>query len=501
MFILMVIIGLLSFKFAYGAVIENSSFLINNSSFFIDNNTNSISNNSVNLSLQNLSKIKINSNANLSVVLNDVIYTNIEYTKLFRIDNLLYPQQKIDVIVNYSISGKNFLKTGSFIVNEVNKYKTSNTGKILFKFEGNYTLCGEINNSGVMVCKNIIVLDLSTIKCDPNLKLEIVKNNGVLNENNLLSNHFLTYQDDDKLKLNFNVNSTQPFIIEYWINDVFEAKIKQKLNTSLPKKQYTINNGKEIDILFIKAILYPICNDTNLLNNNISKQLIIVNNKNNSNLINSHIEFIKVYNENKLKFGGNIRIKAKIIKKNSSKNSLQAYVVDKNNKKVSEITKISLFGKGFIQDILLYVKLKEKCDVSKSSKHYVVLEGFDVEAKKAISIDCDEKKNLKKNIEKNKKKKKTKLENVESKNLCGSQENNKNNSSINSLLNLKKFKENTTLYLNKLNDNELALDFNSSCDVYGGIIYQNKNSQIRSFTKFFLGLLLLLNIVVIFFKK
>jgi hypothetical protein len=446
-----------------------------------------------NLSI-NQSKL-LQSQLNLSIILDQTLYTNIEYNKLFRVDNLLYPKEKQNAVVNYSLVGndilnKNYSIFDSFEINSINKYKSANTGKLYLEKPGNYTICGNffqdnnlVNFSSqtfnitpiIQVCKNISILDLSRINCDHKLGIKITypENSTSLNKG-------------DKLDIQFLINSSLPYDLEYWIDDIFQEKIKQKMNTSSSKKQYTIRSEKEIDLLFINAILYPLCNDTNISNNNLSKQLVIVNS--NKELL-PKLTITKIYNENKLKFGKNIRVKINVIKINSTKNSIKAYVVNKDDKKVSEITQISLFGKDIFQELLLYIELKNVCS---KGKHYLVIEGFDMEDKKALFIVCDNSKDA------NEKK--------ESKNSINSGINSKtnieltNNSPHSLILNTNISKE--SLNLNQITaDNNLSFTSNATCFGNLNIHYQGKSVKINHFIKYFLIGLLIFNIIVVFLNK
>jgi len=99
----------------------------------------------------------------ISVYLNDTINTGVNYTKLFRVENLDYvtgTNFSIDITCGYNISG---VKEDVFYLADLNKYKIAGTGDFFPTDPGNYTLCGWIINSTVadtnssddFACKNI----------------------------------------------------------------------------------------------------------------------------------------------------------------------------------------------------------------------------------------------------------------------------------------------------------------------------------------------------------
>ena len=66
------------------------------------------------------------------------------------------------------------------------------------------------------------------------------------------------------------------YTIEYWIEDIFNASIKEKRNTTnVNKKQWTPSIKAKLSVAFLKAVVHPGCNDTNLSNNYAEMMLII----------------------------------------------------------------------------------------------------------------------------------------------------------------------------------------------------------------------------------
>ena len=127
----------------------------------------------------------------------------------------------------------------------------------------------DINLDNNFVCQNIEVIDTSKIPCD--LNLEIV-------------NEKLFYSNKERVGFYNQLNEEiYPFTIEYWVEDLFENKIKNKVVTkNTNKKSYTPNIDEEDRVLYLKSEVKPLCNDSNHSNNFAEKMLIVVNNQINS---------------------------------------------------------------------------------------------------------------------------------------------------------------------------------------------------------------------------
>ncbi|MFH1439753.1 MAG: hypothetical protein ABIG89_04250 [Candidatus Woesearchaeota archaeon] len=470
----------------------------------------SVSNNTDNCVIRDTNfTIKIiKPSANLSIILPESIYTNIEYTKLFRIDNLLYPEQKIDANVYYSLvshDNPTFQYNNSFELKEINKYKSSSTGILFIDEPGNYTLCGNIIDYDLsslsddfIVCQNITVIDVRKVSCDVSLNLILPRT---------------IYNLSEQLKLNFEVNNNGnnnnnndfPIIIEYWISDLFGNMIRSKINTTNTNKQFTPKIDDRIGVFLINGLIYPLCNDTNEINNYVSEMIIVVNNNSDSNIniieenIKSNIDIKLIYNSNKLKFGNDVKAKIEFFKGNTTKNTLNAYIIDQNGKKVSETTTLSIFGKYISQELSLSVRLKDDCEQSNGNKYYLVAEGFGVSAKQSISISC----------ETNGDKTKTKTKAVaEPKSTLKSTKSNEIKEKIDSNI-LTLNSSNTTIspYQN-MNLKSEELIYRQECAVddinktmTSKIIFEGKQENIKSKIKYFVGVLLFLNVLVLFFIK
>ena len=219
------------------------------------------------------------------------------------------------------------------------------------------------------------MIDISKVICDVALNLSLEEK---------------YYYNEEKLSLKFKSNSTMPNILAYWIEDVFGNLKKEKSNSTTMNRQLTLKTESGIEIFRIIGKLYVPCNDTNLTNNQVVKEIIILKNNTASNTeidSESIISIEQIYNTKKLKFGGNVKVKSKILRKNTSKSTVQAYVINKDEKKVSEITKLGIYSKDLLQEISFYVKLNEKC--KETGSYTLILEGLGVIKKQKIKIMCE----------------------------------------------------------------------------------------------------------------
>ncbi len=247
---------------------------------------------------------------------------------------------------------------------------------------GNYTLCGIVINSTInetyfsdnSACTDFTVVDTSTIPC--NITINITTNQTIFTERNKI--YFYN---------NLN-NETFPFKIEYWIEDFFDNIYKNKYNTTnTNQKSWTTNIAEQDRVLFIKAIVYPICNDSNLTDNSAEKMFIVKSSSSDSTESDeeSSLEITEV--DEKVKFGEVVDVKVDIYKGNTNRYSIKLYV-EGNGKKVSEITKIHMYDKYSSYNGQLPIQLNPNCNLKlENGKYDIVLEGLGEEDEKEIKIE------------------------------------------------------------------------------------------------------------------
>ncbi len=322
----------------------------------------------------------------LETYLDDEINLGIEQTKLFKITNL-NPEigRAYNITVHFNITKDNVLvKEDFFVKDEVNSYSTTGTGSFLPEGVGQYTLCGRIINSSVednnpdndKDCKGFAVVDTSQIPC--NITLSIIVDKDV-------------YIEGESIKFYNNLNNKEfPFVIEYWIEDFFGKVYKNQYNTTnTNQKSWKTNIEEEDRVLFVKAIVYPNCNDTDLSDNSASKMFIVKSNYSGEGEEeieneNSSLEIVKV--DDNVKFGEVADIKVKLYKGDTGKYSISLWV-EEDGKKISDITKIHMYDKYSYYNGQLPVNIDNNCDNNLEDGSYdVVLSGFGLEERGMIEI-------------------------------------------------------------------------------------------------------------------
>ncbi|MCH8329522.1 MAG: hypothetical protein IIB81_03970 [Nanoarchaeota archaeon] len=206
---------------------------------------------------------------------------------------------------------------------------------------------------------------------------------------NITTNETMIYNSGESIKFkNLLNNGTYPFIIEYWIEDFFGNIYKTKFNTTnTNQKSWKTRISEQDRVLFIKSVVYPTCNDSNLLNNYAEKMFIVKSEDNDLAGSNdeSTLEILEV--DDKVKFGDTAGIKVSIYKGNTNKYSISLWVED-NGKKISETTKIHLYDKYSSYNGQLPVKIDSNCNKKlKDGGYDVVLKGLDKEDKEEIEIE------------------------------------------------------------------------------------------------------------------
>ena len=152
----------------------------------------------------------------------------------------------------------------------------ASTGEFIPEEAGNYTICGMIINSTVnengfdngAVCSDFAVISTSSQRCDINLGIN-------------KTNQTIFYENGQTIKFALEINDKNfPFIIEYWIEDLFGSMVKDKFNTTnTNQKSWKTNIEEEDRVLLLKAAVYPACNDTHLADNAAELMFIVVKNE------------------------------------------------------------------------------------------------------------------------------------------------------------------------------------------------------------------------------
>lgn len=307
----------------------------------------------------------------LKIILSEYLYTDIEYTNLFKITNELYPEQCTNVTINYSISRNGTLVSSDLFCADVNKYTSSNTGDVKFDEPGKYLLCGTLYNT---VCKNLTVRDPSKIPCNISLTVDI---------DDFINN------DSEKIGLSLKLSDdTFPFVISYWIEDLFGNYIKSPRNTTtISEKSFTPYIDEKDSILIFKADLVSIaCNNSG--NWQDSKIFGVKKEENmaTSEVIDtdSHISIEKIsLSGNTYFFGDDLLVKVKVYKGDTQKYAVKAWL-ESEGKRKSKITQFNVYNKGNEYDLMIPIYTEPDCSIG-SGNYAVVVEGLG--DKKSQEID------------------------------------------------------------------------------------------------------------------
>jgi len=317
-------------------------------------------------------------------------YLNINFDHLFAVDKQIDCSEKDKVTVLYSISKNNVLIKEELFTRDLNSCTkvSASTGDFTPAETGNYTLCGIIVNSTVgennsfynLVCNSFEVLDTLAISCD--ITLQLKTNETIFYENG--------QSIDFKPELN---NRTFPFVVEYWIEDLFGEIVKPKINTTNTNQKSWKTNIKEQDrVLFLKAIVYPACHDHDYSNNAAAEMFIVTKNETKSSASeevitkDSSIEIIKITPE-KASFGESLNAEIEIYKGDTGKYSVSLWA-EKNGKVISEKTKIHLKEKDTRYKLTMPIFVEPNCDGEiKDGDAQLLVEGLGILGEKRFVLE------------------------------------------------------------------------------------------------------------------
>lgn len=301
-----------------------------------------------------------NKSVKITAIVAPTLYVNHEYTSLFKIEikNKDSCPPKDNVTTLYNISKDSLVKEDSF-TKEVGCSSSASTGSFTPAEVGNYILCGTIINSSVSsfssapTCKEFTVISAAELSCDISLGL---KTNESI---------FYEYGQSIEFKPELN-NKSFPFVIEYWIEDLFGELLKPRLNTTNTNEKSWKTNIEEQDrVLFLKAIIYPSCHDLNLSNNVVQQMFIVTKNELASpeeeiTIPNSTLNITKVSPET-ASFGSILGVEIEMYKGATDKYSVSVWA-EKDGKEISEKTKVHLKNKNTFYKFMLPVQIEPNCN-------------------------------------------------------------------------------------------------------------------------------------------
>jgi hypothetical protein len=327
-------------------------------------------------------------NVDLEVLLNinEKVFSNTEY-KLFKLKNNNYPEHnnQINITFNVNISNENNLVFSETYFPQLKSYTTTKTGNFLFE-DGVYFLCGKIESSSILdkniennqLCVHVTVINTKNISCNISLETQIVNDKIFENKNKIQFKHYLT-------------NKSFPFIIEYWVEDLFGDKVKNKVQTSnLNTKSFTPKINEQDRVFFLKSKLNFLgCNNSNKNLYN-EKVLLIKNNQvstedeESNELIENEIIILGTDKEEYF-FGDVVMLEIYVKKGDSSKTVVSTQV--KSKKIVSYTTKTYFKDKNTEYEIKFPVLLRSNCENKfKDGEYGIEIEGLGVIVSKNINI-------------------------------------------------------------------------------------------------------------------
>ena len=318
----------------------------------------------------------------MSTYLEETLYTGIEYTKLFRIQNLDHIRGETDCInatIRYEIYKEDDLFRIDFTpIICMNSVRTAATGYFLTNTEGNYTLCGNMINAtqnftNITQCQDMQVLNTADIDCNISIA-------------GIFFDKFI-YEEDERISYKIDITEKRfPFEIVYSITDVFNNTVKKPTTTeNTNKKSFTPKNIGEPDKVFsINAEVIPHCNDLNLSDNKHNEFLVVTSSKEKESQ--SRIEIKEILTKEAL-FGSAVITNLIIYKGDTNKRVVKVYATTKEGKKISEDTKVYLKDKFTNYDFNLPVQLRLDCEKKQQpGSFYIAAEGLDAKERQRFMI-------------------------------------------------------------------------------------------------------------------
>lgn len=325
----------------------------------------------------------------LSPNLDKNLYLNTKYTALFKleIEDKKPCSPKDTVMVFYNISKNNLLIKEDSFSKEIGCTTSASTGEFTPVETGNYTLCGMVINSSVSFsshasCRGFEVIDTSGFSCDFGLQLKV--------------NETLFYEQGQSIEFKPELNNKSfPFVIEYWIEDLFGEIVKPRLNTSnTNEKSWKINIQEQDRVLLLKAVAYPSCTDLNYSDNAAEKMFIVIRDEPETSpseagetaAAESTIDIIEISPES-ASFGEILDAEVEIYKGATNKYSVSVWA-EKDGKVISEKTKVHLKNKNTLYKITLPVQLDSNCNEKiKDGDAQLRVEGLGLQEEQKFTVE------------------------------------------------------------------------------------------------------------------
>jgi hypothetical protein len=313
----------------------------------------------------------------LTFALPELLYPGFEYKPMFQIAST---DASRDITLYYNISGEYF-EENTITATIISK---ASLGSVVFSRPGNYNICTHLITQGyeTRICSEFSVVETALIDCSIDLSIETEK---------------LIYEAGEKVNFRNRLSNTSfPFVIEYWIEDLFGETAKERIETTNTNlKSYTPKLEENEKAFIIKAYLSAACNNHG---NNYAEKLFIVRA---DRIRENNISIEQIYpSSGKFSFGDIIRVKIKIEKNSTKDNAFKAYV--EGESKVSEITHFNIWGSYRLYELAIPVMLKCS-ETYRDGTYSLVVEGLGQKAAEVIVIEgrpCAKKDNEPKAAEK-----------------------------------------------------------------------------------------------------
>lgn len=333
-------------------------------------------------------------------ILDDTIFVGVEYDSLFRITNLNHTTNVDDSInasvaynmtkINQENNNYELVKDDFFFLHNINYRTSAGTGNHIFTEEGNYTICARIinstaydaNNYNDFFCYTIFALDTTQFACNITINISSDKQ---------------LYNDSEQIKFyNKLNNNTFPFVIEYWIEDLFGIIIKEKQNTSNQnQKTYSPDIDEKDRVFILKNQLVNVgCNNINEITESI-REIIITSNfersgpANESNIV---INNIKLNDDKSVKYGEIFFVEIEAYRGDTRKSVINIWVEEENDDgtggtDLSEKTKIEVNEEYSKTVVTLPVVMKPNCNMRyKDGVKKLIVQGIDINVTEDVRI-------------------------------------------------------------------------------------------------------------------
>ncbi|MBN1792195.1 hypothetical protein JW826_00715 [Candidatus Woesearchaeota archaeon] len=208
----------------------------------------------------------------LEIVLPDEIYLGLIYDSLFKVTNLNHTsgvESFLNVTVFYNVTRDGELVVEGVFSKIINAYSASRTGELFVDSLGSYTLCGWTMDLKA-ACKTVNATDPSMVPCFVELGLALDKEryedgDRVRIKNSLVSwsvNH--SGAGDDRVVLGDETEEF-PFLIEYWVEDLFGDEAKKRVSTANTAEKSWTPRIDERDRVFVahNRLVFVACNNSN----------------------------------------------------------------------------------------------------------------------------------------------------------------------------------------------------------------------------------------------